>query len=140
MSPSGTRAVAVFRMKDEAPQVPSQRLPAQTARWTALGTAGGAVLAMAMNTWLPNGPWQSVALVLALLAVFAISTLLFSTRRRDREWLQTDERARLGEQTVDALQREIDRHTQLEQELLLAKQAAESAVMAKGEFLATMSH
>ena len=38
------------------------------------------------------------------------------------------------------MQREISRHTQLEQELLRAKQVAESAVLAKGEFLATMSH
>src|SRR6476659_6893259 len=109
-------------------------------RWLALGAAGGAALAVAMDNWGLAGPWQSIALVLALLAVFAVGALLFTTKRRDREWLQTDERARLGEQTVDALQREIDRHTQLEQQLLLAKQAAESAVMAKGEFLATMSH
>jgi signal transduction histidine kinase len=41
---------------------------------------------------------------------------------------------------VDALQREITRHHELEQQLTKAKQAAESAVLAKGEFLATMSH
>ena len=41
---------------------------------------------------------------------------------------------------VDALQRDLDQHARLEQDLLQAKQAAESAVLAKGEFLATMSH
>ncbi|MES2671928.1 MAG: ATP-binding protein [Pseudomonadota bacterium] len=38
------------------------------------------------------------------------------------------------------LQRELQRRSQLEQQLRQAKQDAESAVMAKGEFLATMSH
>ena len=106
----------------------------------ALGAAGGAAIAVGMEAWGFAGPWQSVALVLTLLAVFAISAFLLSTGRREKEWLQTDERARRGEETVSELQREINRHTQLEQELLLAKQAAESAVLAKGEFLATMSH
>ena len=106
----------------------------------ALGAAAGAALAIAMETWGFSGPWQSIALLLTLLAVFAITVFVVATRRREREWLQTDERARKGEETVGALQREIDRHTQLERDLLLAKQAAESAVLAKGEFLATMSH
>jgi len=106
----------------------------------ALGAAGGAAIAVALGTWGFAGPWQSIALVLALLAVFAISAFLFSTGRREKEWLQTDERARRGEVAVDELQREIDRHTVLEQQLLQAKQVAESAVLAKGEFLATMSH
>ena len=114
--------------------------PSQAVRWLALGAAGGAALAVGMETLGFNGPWQSIALVLALLAVFATSVFLFSARRRDKAWQQIDERARRGEETVDALQREIDRHTQLEQQLIQAKQAAESAVLAKGEFLATMSH
>ena len=118
----------------------ASRGPSPIVRWLALGAAGGAALAAGMGNWGFAGPWQSIALVLALLAVFAISAFLFATRRREKEWLQTDERARRGEETVGELQREIDRHTQLERELLLAKQAAESAVLAKGEFLATMSH
>jgi signal transduction histidine kinase/CheY-like chemotaxis protein len=118
----------------------SPSLLSPIARWLALGGAGGAALAVALETWGPVGPWQSIALLLALLTLFAISTFLVSTRKREKEWLQTDERARRGEEAVDALQREINRHTQLEQELMLAKQAAESAVLAKGEFLATMSH
>ncbi|MET0891704.1 MAG: ATP-binding protein [Stenotrophomonas maltophilia] len=41
---------------------------------------------------------------------------------------------------MDALQEELATHRRLERELTEAKQAAESAMMAKGEFLATMSH
>ena len=118
----------------------AERGPSQTVRWLSLGGAGGAALAVGMESWGFVGPWQNIALVLALLAVFATSAFLYAARRRDKAWVQIDERARRGEQTVDELQREIDRHTQLEQELLQAKQAAESAVLAKGEFLATMSH
>src|SRR6478672_5141456 len=116
------------------------RAPLPITRWLALGAAGGAALAVAMDNWGMAGPWQSLALVLALLALFAISAFMFSTRKREKEWTQIDLRARRGEEAVDALQREISRHTQLEQELLRAKQVAESAVLAKGEFLATMSH
>jgi signal transduction histidine kinase/CheY-like chemotaxis protein len=120
--------------------VTAPRAASPIMRWLALGAAGGAALSVALNNWGLAGPWQSVALLLALLTVFAISAFLYSTRQREKEWSQTDERARRGEEAVDALQREISRHTQLEQELMLAKQVAESAVLAKGEFLATMSH
>ncbi|MEO6138925.1 MAG: ATP-binding protein [Luteimonas sp.] len=114
--------------------------PSPIVRWMALGAAAGAALSVALEFSGFTGPWQSVALVLALLAVFAIVAFLLDTGRRERQWLKTDERARRGEETVGELQREIDRHTQLEQQLMQAKQAAESAVLAKGEFLATMSH
>ncbi len=45
-------------------------------------------------------------------------------------------------ETVDIaqLRAELERHRNLEKEMELAKQAAEAANMAKGEFLATMSH
>jgi signal transduction histidine kinase/CheY-like chemotaxis protein len=109
-------------------------------RWLALGAAGGAALSIALDNWGFPGPWQSVGLLMALLTVFAITAFLYAARRQEREWSQTDERARRGEEAVDELQREIDRHTQLEQDLMRAKQVAESAVLAKGEFLATMSH
>ena len=114
--------------------------PAPTVRWLALGAAGGAALALALERSGLAGPWQGVALLLTLLAVFAISAYVYASRERDQKWQHADERARRGEAAVSELQREIDRHTQLEQQLLLAKQAAESAVLAKGEFLATMSH
>ena len=127
-------------MPSPSPSPASPPPPAPIARWLALGTAGGAALAMALEIFGMDGPWQSVALLLALLAVFAITAFLFATKRRERVWQQVDDRARRGEVEVDNLQREIDRHTQLEQQLRQAKLTAESAVLAKGEFLATMSH
>jgi signal transduction histidine kinase/CheY-like chemotaxis protein len=114
--------------------------PSLASRWLALGAAAGAALALALDRFGLSGPWTSVALLLVLLALFATTAYLHASRRRDDAWQRADERARRGEAAIGELQREIDRHTQLEQQLLQAKQAAESAVLAKGEFLATMSH
>src|SRR3546814_14703202 len=61
-------------------------------------------------------------------------------RNREREIEDAEIRARRDEAELGELQRELDRHTQLAQQLRQAKQAAEAAMMAKGEFLATMSH
>ena len=40
-----------------------------TARWLALGAAGGASLALVVEQFGVEGPWQIIALVLALLAL-----------------------------------------------------------------------
>jgi signal transduction histidine kinase/CheY-like chemotaxis protein len=109
-------------------------------RWLALGAAAGAALVMALDAIGFDGPWQAVGLVLALLALFAIAAVVFAVQQREKALDESEERARRGADEVSELQRELDRHTQLEQQLRQAKQAAESAVMAKGEFLATMSH
>jgi len=109
-------------------------------RWLALGAAAGAALFLGLDVLGLAGPWQGAALVLALLALFAIAAVVFALRQREKDMLESEERARHREEEVSELQRELDRHTQLEQQLRQAKQAAESAVMAKGEFLATMSH
>ncbi|MEN1929671.1 ATP-binding protein [Luteimonas sp. MJ250] len=53
---------------------------------------------------------------------------------------EADERARRDEAVMEQLQAQVEQHAQLETQMRQAKQAAESAVMAKGEFLATMSH
>jgi len=114
--------------------------PTPVARWLALGGAGGAAAALLLAHLGLSGPWPTVALVLALLAVFALTVFLFSARRSERALYRTVEQSRRREEAIGELRRELDRHTQLEQQLRQAKQAAESAVMAKGEFLATMSH
>ncbi len=109
-------------------------------RWFALGAAGGAAMTILLDFLGMEGPWQGMALVLALLAVFGTLAVIFNMKARERQLEEADERARRDEEVLNELHRELDRHTQLEQELRQAKQAAESAVMAKGEFLATMSH
>ncbi|MCC7096789.1 MAG: response regulator [Thermomonas sp.] len=106
----------------------------------ALGAAAGAALSLVIERFGLQGPWQLIALVLALLALFATTTLAFVVRQRENRLQEHAEQSRRNAEEIDSLQQEISRHTQLEKELTQAKQAAESAVMAKGEFLATMSH
>ena len=110
------------------------------ARWLALGTAAGAALALLLDVAGMQGPWQGTALLLALLAVVAIIAVMVAVGRRDEQLDAAIARAHRDHAEVGALQREIQRRNELEQELTRAKQAAESAVLAKGEFLATMSH
>lgn len=109
-------------------------------RWLALGAAAGVALVLAIDALAPEGAWQLVGLLLALLTLFFICAYLIGHRERERQLDASLAKLRHGEQVVDALQRQIDRQTQMEMELMQAKQAAESASMAKGEFLATMSH
>ena len=109
-------------------------------RWLALGAAAGAALTLALDVLGHEGPWQHAALVLVLLVLFAVVAIHVSVRKRDLEMDEADERARRDEAVMEQLQAQIDQHTQLESQLRQAKLAAESAVMAKGEFLATMSH
>ncbi len=112
----------------------------QVARWLALGAAAGVALALVIERTGVEGPWQMIALVMALLALFATTTLAFTTRQRELALQEHAEQNQRKAEEISALQQEIDRHTELEQELTRAKQEAESAFMAKGEFLATMSH
>jgi signal transduction histidine kinase/CheY-like chemotaxis protein len=111
-----------------------------TTRWLALGAAAGVAVSLALHQLGVQGPWQGTALALALLALFATTTMALTSGRHQDLLREESERSRRGEAEVNALQQEINRHTLLEHELTKAKQAAEAAVMAKGEFLATMSH
>ncbi len=109
-------------------------------RWLALAACGGVAIALVLERYGPSGPWLRAAPWLAALALLCVLATLVAQRRRERAYRASVERARRNERAVSALQREINRHTQLENELLQAKQAAEAAALAKGEFLATMSH
>src|SRR5690606_25834577 len=122
------------------PMISNSRPSSAMLRWFTLGAAGGAALSLVLHVLGMEGPWQGFALVLALLAVFAAIAVFYNIRTRERELAEARERAQRDEQLMGDLQRELERHAQLEQDMRLAKQAAESAVMAKGEFLATMSH
>ena len=111
-----------------------------TMRWLALGAAAGAAVSLAMEQNGIQGPWQIAALLFVLASLVAMLAIAWWMHRRDRQMDAMAERAKRGQSEVDALQREIQRHHELEQQLTKAKQAAEGAVLAKGEFLATMSH
>ena len=63
--------------------VDSRGLDLLTTRWLALGAAAGVTVALLMVQIGVQGPWQLVALVLALLALFATSAVAFSVRRRE---------------------------------------------------------
>ena len=109
------------------------------ARWLALGAAAGAAIALLMDHT-GTGSWRLVALVLALLALFGVIVIVVALRKRDVQLNTHVQVLERGRAEVDALQREIERHKELERQLQQAKHTAESAVLAKGEFLATMSH
>ncbi len=102
----------------------------------AAATAGAAGLQLAGV----EGPWLPVALGAggATLASALAEALRARTQAHQHTGVQA--RAAMAESERDGLRRDLQRHDQLEQELVRAKQAAESAAMAKGEFLATMSH
>ncbi|WP_374603041.1 ATP-binding protein [Arenimonas sp.] len=109
-------------------------------RWLAIAGALGAALAAAMGHFSDNWLWQTAALIAALLAFAGAAGVWRAFTLRNRALEQAAQAT--GEQTreVNALQEELALHRRLERELTEAKQAAESAMMAKGEFLATMSH
>jgi len=117
-----------------------RRPSAVVLRWLALGAAGGAALTMVLAAFTVPGPWQALALVLALVAVAASIGVSVHMHQSVRELEAADERLRQDELALGELHRELEERTRLELELRQAKNAAESAVMAKGEFLATMSH
>ncbi|WP_184622074.1 ATP-binding protein [Xanthomonas sp. 3058] len=100
-----------------------------------------ATLAAGLQWWsaIP-GPWLVVAASAAALAgVFGVCAAIASDRDA-RAQLALSQRLDDAEATHARLQQELQRHGELEQQLLRAKQAAEAATLAKGEFLATMSH
>jgi len=81
-------------------------------------------------------------LVAALAIAGAIAVAIVLPRLRHARHLNDLSGRRLDDarRDIESLRSELQRHGQLEQQLLQAKQAAEAAVLAKGEFLATMSH
>lgn len=110
------------------------------ARWLALASAIGALLALALEYLGVGGPWRIAALVLTLLTFLSVLAMVLALRDRESELEARLLRAERTRNEVEGLQREIRHHQQLEQQLQQAKQTAEAAMMAKGEFLATMSH
>jgi signal transduction histidine kinase/CheY-like chemotaxis protein len=111
-----------------------------TFRWLALATAIGATLASILETVTDSGPWTLIGLALAAITAAIVAYLTYASRNYERHMQEAAEIAARSEAERSEPQRELQRRSQLEQQLRQAKQDAESAVMAKGEFLATMSH
>ncbi len=110
------------------------------ARWLAIAGAAGAAVAEAFAFFTANPFWNTVGFVAALFAVAAILGLWRAVSTRSNVFVEAVQESGEQQKTLQALHTELEIHRNLERELVEAKQAAESAVMAKGEFLATMSH
>ena len=108
--------------------------------WVAVALAVATLTALLLPMAGVAGPWNLVAVAAAIAAVLAVAVAAWQSRALSRRLDGSRARVAMAESERDGLQRELQRHDQLERELLLAKQAAESAALAKGEFLATMSH
>ncbi|TXI50498.1 MAG: sensor histidine kinase [Lysobacter sp.] len=111
-----------------------------TLSWLAMAAAALGAVAVAFVPAGDHALVRSGAIGLAALA--AALAVMIAVRARDSDRVLQDhaDALRRSENERNELQRELERHSQLEQQLRQAKQDAESAVMAKGEFLATMSH
>jgi signal transduction histidine kinase/DNA-binding NarL/FixJ family response regulator/HPt (histidine-containing phosphotransfer) domain-containing protein len=105
--------------------------------------AGLVAVAAGIGLMLDPGmfPWHWVVLAAGMLAsLTAWPRYVEDTRDyAARGWARRPADPKEGVAMVE-LRAELERHKRLEEELLAAKQAAEAAMMSKGEFLATMSH
>ena len=108
-------------------------------RWLALASAAGAALTSGISLWLNNALWLNVSIVSSLLAVSCIASL-WNRIDRGRGPGETEASVQRHIQEVSGLRTELEKQKSLEVELKKSKLAAESAAMAKSEFLATMSH
>ncbi|MFN3311637.1 MAG: hypothetical protein ACK40R_08050, partial [Thermomonas sp.] len=71
-----------------------------SARWMALGAAAGAALALVVEQLGVQGPWQIIALILALLALFGTTTYALTARSRE---LQLREQAEQAQRSVEEI-------------------------------------
>ncbi len=109
-------------------------------RWLAIAGAGGAAATAGFGYFQQAPVWSTAAFILSLLAVAGIAGLWRAFHLRNRALDQVHQESGDQQREMTALQLELEEHRRLERELTEAKQTAESAMMAKGEFLATMSH
>jgi len=120
-------------------------------RWITAATLAGSVLVLGIDLAGIHGPWRTTALGLAIVGLIAFLIVLRLLHQQVHAASSAAVTAVSAAQLAvnqagaksaeyDALQLELEVHRRLQRELTEAKQAAESAMLAKGEFLATMSH
>lgn len=108
--------------------------------WLAIVGAGCAAAAAGFGYFNNNPYWAGVAFIAALLAIVEIIVLWRLFNANKTALTEAISECVQQKHEVDTLTQELEIHRRLERELTEAKQIAESAMMAKGEFLATMSH
>lgn len=123
-------------MQNQTPQ----REDSQLVRWLSLASAAGAAVASAISLWLNQAIWLNVSIIASLLAVTFIAAWWNRSRIRADSRISTEQQTLQHLQEVTDLRTELEKHKTFEMDLKRSKLAAESAAMAKSEFLATMSH
>jgi signal transduction histidine kinase/CheY-like chemotaxis protein len=109
-------------------------------RWMAIATATGALIALIVDVLNGTDTFRVTSLALAAATAAIVGYLAYASRNYERHMREAAEIAERNDAERSELQLELQRRNELEHQLRQAKQDAESAVMAKGEFLATMSH
>lgn len=117
------------------PRIPNRLL----AGWLMLAAVGGLLLALLLGP-LPGSDFGAPVVAAALLTLGAALSVPGGLRQARELQAEHQRLATENQRMLEALQQELKRHRRLESELKEAKKQTESAMMAKGEFLATMSH
>lgn len=109
-------------------------------RWLALASALGAAISSAISLWLNNSVWLNFSIISSFLTVSFIAALWHRVSKQSKQVEQSQQSTLIHLQEVNDLHSELEKHRSFELELKQSKVAAESAALAKSEFLATMSH
>jgi signal transduction histidine kinase/DNA-binding response OmpR family regulator len=124
------------------PDMPEKNLIQQTilVRWIALASATGAAASSAISLWLNNSTLLNFTIISSMLVIYCVASLWLRIHIHTAQQKQTEQKTLEHLQEVSDLRTELEKHKSLELELKKSKLTAESAAMAKSEFLATMSH
>lgn len=120
----------------------NRTLPKDTVivRWLALSSAAGAAVTSAISLWSHDSIWLNFTIIASFLTVSCVAALWHRISVHAQNNENTELTTLMHIQEVNNLQYELEKHKSFELELKSSKMAAESAAMAKSEFLATMSH
>jgi signal transduction histidine kinase/CheY-like chemotaxis protein len=118
--------------------------PQQSAliRWLALAlaSAAGVAISSGISLWLNEPVWLNVTVISSLLSLSFVAALWHRMKKNQRHIVKTEATTERHVQEVTDLRTELEKLRSLECKLNKSKLIAESAAMAKSEFLATMSH